>query len=1126
MKLLRYYLSWLFGLAVLIVYSGLVHSYIPPELEFTAVFDYKNEPVSGNQTVTVRLYSSDLLIYKEVLKDVYFDKGVGKIRIGGEDSDLINAYFYDPNMKVAISVMQHNLVFPVNSVPYSIRTKESNKARRIDNESIVKFLEEEHRIGVNRLDPKVTFDVGGVVVLNHALPSDELSNGVIQYNGNNNEFLTYRDGIWESMSWIPDPEDQSKWVRDTAANTIQSLKPVGIGRAPNSDALAVSDNVLISSDSTFGGHLDIFGHAKLNSFNYGFDSTGRLSVPSLQFLSSNNQWTSSGNLTFSGILHGNGEGLRNVHHFEDRSFSSQHLANDLIETDNFVDQSIEPLHMTPGIIATQHVATGQVGTFYIADSAIRSNHILDRSIQTHHMRKNEISSQDIQLNTFNNEKYADDSIRTHHIVDGSITGSKIMPHNIASMHLTPESISSSKIRNGTLGYNHVPLNSLPISEFSGVFSISDGGTGQTSFDNFGIVYANELGEFETNLSVLAIQNGQMGIGSMPETGVQVLVQRPTNATVGLVADAASDSILMLRHLHSSWDVRVNSMGTLSFVAGNEPVMSIGVNGKIGIGTESIGEALTLTGPLVLGESRDSVGVPGSIKYDSGQFSVYTSEWQAITSGQLSKRYFDASELDYVQQSSVIFSDDSRLVGQQLMVQSAISSNISGQALAIQGVRESNVSGANALANQVVDSLVFLDNSEASQVQSSEVQLVGSSLVFSQDSTVHSEVSSSFGILNSTITVAQSGVNFIDSANVNARQSTAQFLTETTADLSQSSVAFLSDSTLLVHDSRAQFLNDVHGTLRGSDVRYGHHLALNINQSKVHNVSNATINGERLMVLGGDGHQVMANDHVSLMGDRHIVQADRGVAIGSNIHIGHDDVVLINASDHSLSSDRPGQVKIQADGGVHIQFSDDMEISMADSMGSWAHLSDASMKMSKLEVDPIKILNKVRDLPIQYWVYKSQKNIQHIGPTAQDFYGAFNYGNSDKVIHSIDSDGVLLASIKGLSITLEEIKQRLINHQQNYTQHSLKIKEFLHRYQKLNSTLDEMEQNYARHFRLLDQFDSDFDAQQHMILYIEDHIFRIRWEYYLNIIQNYRLTILLGGFFVGLLLSLMFRRELS
>jgi hypothetical protein len=1123
MKLLRYYLSWLVGV-VLMVYSGLVVAYIPQELEFTAVFDYKNEPVSGHHSVTVRLYSSDALIYKEVVNDVYFDKGVGKIVIGGKGSDLINNHFYDPNMRVSISVMQHHLAFPVNSVPYTIRAKESNKARRIDNESLVKFLESEQRVGVNLLSPEVTFDVAGVIVLNNKLTTDELSNGVMHYSGNDNEFLAYRNGGWASMSWIPDPEDQSKWVKSPSLNTIQSEKSVGIGQAPNSYALSVSDNVLISGDASFGGDLDVSGPAMLNSFNYGFDSTGRLSVSSIQFLTPNNEWTSDGNLTFSGILHGDGVGLFKVHHFDDGAFSSDHLDNDLIDEGNFLDQSIAPIHITDGIIATKNVAKGQVSTPYIADSAIESKHIVNGSIQTHHMKKNEISSQDIQLNSFKNEKYADDSIRSHHIVDGVITGQKIMPNNIASMHLTSESITSAKIKNGTLGSSHVPLNSLPIAELFGVFPISAGGTGKTSFDNFGIVHANALGQYHSNPGALAIQNGQMGIGAMPDTGAQILVQRDTNATVGLVADAALNSTLMFRHSTSSWDVRVNSVGTLSFVAGDDPVMSIGVNGNIGVGTESITEALTLTGPLVLGESRGSV--PGSIKYDSGQFWVHDSLWKPITSGQVSKRQLNASDRRYAQQSSIIFSEDAELVGQQLMVYSAESSNVFGQALAIQGVRGSTVAGANSAANHVVDSRVFLDGAKASQVRSSEGRLTNASMGFIQDSLVHADGASLFGAFNSTMNMVQSEGGFTDDTTLIARQSKAQFLTQTMADLTQSSVVFLSESAVSSYGSTAQFLQDVHGQLSGSDVRYGHHLDVNITGSKVQHASNAVIAGEGVLVLGGDGHDVSGNAHVSLMGDRHTIHADRGVAIGSNIDVNHDDVVMINASDRPLSSDRPGQLKIQADGGVRIQFSDEMGISMADSMGSWAHLSDASMKMSTLVVDPMKILHKVRDLPIQYWEYKVQKNIQHIGPTAQDFYGAFNYGNSDKVIHSIDSDGVLLASIQGLAMSLDNIDQILKDHQQAHEKYSGQAQLFLDRYQKLSPKIVELEKNYARHFRLLDQFESDFDAQQHMVLFIEDHVFRIRWEHYLTMVKSHALAIVVGGFFAGVLVALIRRRALS
>ena len=67
-------------------------------------------------------------------------------------------------------------------------------------------------------------------------------------NGNENEFVAYRNGDWVSMSWIPDPEDRSKWFKNKSNNSIFTAKPVGIGRAPNLDALTVSQNVLVDND--------------------------------------------------------------------------------------------------------------------------------------------------------------------------------------------------------------------------------------------------------------------------------------------------------------------------------------------------------------------------------------------------------------------------------------------------------------------------------------------------------------------------------------------------------------------------------------------------------------------------------------------------------------------------------------------------------------------------------------------------------------------------------------------------------------------------------------------------------------------------------------------------------------
>ncbi len=65
------------------------------------------------------------------------------------------------------------------------------------------------------------------------------------------------------------------------------------------------------------------------------------------------------------------------------------------------------------------------------------------------------------------------------------------------------------------------------------------------------------------------------------------------------------------------------------------------------------------------------------------------------------------------------------------------------------------------------------------------------------------------------------------------------------------------------------------------------------------------------------------------------------------------------------------------------------------------------------------------LPLATWNYKAQDDsIRHMGPMAQDFHGAFGLGVSDKLIDTIDPDGVALAAIQGLNAIVEENEMRL------------------------------------------------------------------------------------------------------
>src|SRR5262249_60807399 len=99
--------------------------------------------------------------------------------------------------------------------------------------------------------------------------------------------------------------------------------------------------------------------------------------------------------------------------------------------------------------------------------------------------------------------------------------------------------------------------------------------------------------------------------------------------------------------------------------------------------------------------------------------------------------------------------------------------------------------------------------------------------------------------------------------------------------------------------------------------------------------------------------------------------------------------------------------------------------------SWACSSDRNMKENLEPVDAGAVLEKVSRLPILKWSAKgADPNVRHVGPMAQDFKAAFGLGDDEKLISTIDLDGVALAAIQGLNekergaaAEIEDLKRR-------------------------------------------------------------------------------------------------------
>lgn len=83
-------------------------------------------------------------------------------------------------------------------------------------------------------------------------------------------------------------------------------------------------------------------------------------------------------------------------------------------------------------------------------------------------------------------------------------------------------------------------------------------------------------------------------------------------------------------------------------------------------------------------------------------------------------------------------------------------------------------------------------------------------------------------------------------------------------------------------------------------------------------------------------------------------------------------------------------------------------------GVWTNTSDVNRKHLFAHVEGEDVLRRLRGLPITSWSYRVEADdVRHLGPTSQDFSAAFGLGNDNKVIGTVDADGVALAAAQAL-----------------------------------------------------------------------------------------------------------------
>ena len=163
------------------------------------------------------------------------------------------------------------------------------------------------------------------------------------------------------------------------------------------------------------------------------------------------------------------------------------------------------------------------------------------------------------------------------------------------------------------------------------------------------------------------------------------------------------------------------------------------------------------------------------------------------------------------------------------------------------------------------------------------------------------------------------------------------------------------------------------------------------------------------------------------GQDNLAQGKYSFAAGRQAKVTADGgFVWADSQPFDFSIGQPNRFEARATGGVRFVTAIDVAtgaptagVEVPPGGGAWSSLSDRAVKINVQDVDPRDILQRLVSVPIHRWSYAAQgPAILHLGPMAQDFASAFEVGEDDKHISTVDADGVALSAIQGLNAKVE------------------------------------------------------------------------------------------------------------
>lgn len=319
------------------------------------------------------------------------------------------------------------------------------------------------------------------------------------------------------------------------------------------------------------------------------------------------------------------------------------------------------------------------------------------------------------------------------------------------------------------------------------------------------------------------------------------------------------------------------------------------------------------------------------------------------------------------------------------------------------------------------------------------------------------------------TIAGGGFNLVDAAQATIGGGEYNEASGSKATIGGGGRNTASEVYATVSGGDSNTASNTHATVAGGygNTAEGSNAVVSGGDTNLASGSNSIVIGGFSNVAGGDTSVVLGGDNNSAKGDGSVVAGHRAKSYDAS-----DDTILYNntflfadGSNFDFFATGDNQFRVRSTGGAQIvtaidgSGNDAAGVEVASGGGSWSSLSDRNAKQNFSQINPREILQRVAQMPILKWNYKTQDaSVKHIGPMAQDFYAAFNVGENEKHITTIDADGVSLAAIQGLNEIVTEQSARLYENQAQLARQEKEIRELREINASLQARLTALEQS--------------------------------------------------------------------